>query len=68
MTVTYLISSSFLEGLLFEVLCSRIAVILAHHCLRVGTSWDNHSCVCASTCHSLVLHDVLRVILTKTSF
>ena len=63
MTVTY--SSCLLErgALLLEIL--RSTSLLAHHSLRVSTCRDNHRCVGASSRYTAIVHDILRIILTK---
>jgi hypothetical protein len=63
MTVTY--SSCLLERgtLLLKIL--RSTSLLAHHSLGVSASRDNHRCVGASSRYTAIVHDVLRIILTK---
>ena len=62
MTVTY--SSCLLERgtLLLEILRSRL---LAHHGLGVSARRDNHRSVGASSRYTAIVHDILRIILTK---
>ena len=39
--------------------------LLSHHRVMVCACWDNHGSITVSTVHTLVEHNVLRVVLSK---
>ena len=39
-------------------------VLVHHHCIWIGTSWNNHCCIGATTHDSAVVHYILREVLS----
>ena len=58
-----------IDSLLLVVLTSKgpfLSLFLFHyHSVVVSTGWNYHGCIRVTSMHSLIKHDVLRIILSK---
>jgi len=63
-SVTYFLSGSQSLGLHGLAILALLHSAAACDGVRVGTSRDNHCCICVALLHTLVVHNVLRVVLS----